>query len=292
MRLVRLMCAVLFVAAASLPAFASDPPAGPLTPSPSPARGEGGKDSTPAVPATTAGPAKANAAKPDVAKSNAAKPTAAKTNIPKPPAPLSAEREAAALAFAREQHPELAALIDKLRHDNRRDYDRAIRQLSVDCERLTRLKKQSAEQYQLSLAAWKLDSRAQLVAARMTISQTPALEAELKQILSERADIRLKEYQAERARLEKRLNFLNTSIQALETDKNAVVEKDLLRIKRSVAARSRRPPQKPANKPSQPAIASKAPVTEPPRPPAAPTTAASVRPPDSSAASRPGDKQQ
>src|ERR1700678_4031514 len=188
------------------------------------------------------------------ATSPAGKSAAAKKPNVRPAAPLSAEREAAALAFARAHHPELAALIDKLHRDNRRDYDRAIRELSQACERLTRLKKQSAEQYELSLAAWKLDSRAQLLAARLTISQTPALEAELKQVLADRADVRLKEFKFEQARLEDRLTKVKASIQALETDKNALVEKDLLRIKRSIA--SRRHPTKPANKS---AIASKAP---------------------------------
>jgi hypothetical protein len=262
MSVLRFAWAALFVAV-SLPVLAADPPAsGPgQTPSGKPA------------------------AKPAAGKSApAAKPNAAR------PVPLSSEREAAALAFAREHHPELAALIDKLRHDNRRDYDRAIRELSQASERLTRLKKQSAEQYELSLAAWKLDSRSQLLAARMTVSQTPGLEAELKQLLAERADVRLKEYKFERARLQDRLTKLNSSIQALETDKNAVVDKDLLRIKRSVA-RSRRPAPKPTNKSPQPAIASKAIVTEPPRPPAVPTTA-SVRPPaDASAESRGNEKQ-
>jgi len=267
MPVLRLMCAAAFVAAACWPVLAADPPSN-------------GSSQT--------APNKA-AAKPTAASTKSA--SVVKASGAKPPAPLSAEREAAALAFAREHHAELAALIEKLRRDNRRDYDRAIRELSQASERLTRLKKQSAEQYELSLAAWKLDSRTQLLAARMTVSQTPALEAELKQFLAERADVRLKEFKSERARLQDRLAKLNTSIQTLETDKNAVVDKDLLRIKRSVAARTRRP-QRPANKPSQSAIASKARVTEPPRPPAVPTTAASVAPPaDASAASRANDKQ-
>jgi hypothetical protein len=245
---------------------------------------------TVSLPVLAADPPANTAAKNLPAKPGAAKaPAPAKPNA-KPQAPLSAEREAAALAFAREHHPELFALIDKLRRDNRRDYDRAIRELSQACERLTRLKKAAPDQYALALAGWKLDSRTQLLAARMTISPTPALEADLKQLLAERADVRLKEYKAERARLQDRITKLNASIQSFETDKNAVVEKDLLRIKRSVAARSRRPAQKPANKPSQPAIASKATVTEPPRPPAAPTTAASVTP--SADASRKNNKQQ
>jgi hypothetical protein len=264
----RLASAALLIVAVCLPLFADD--------------------------STSTTPGKSVEAKSAVDKSAKAQPTAvkrapAKPSAVKPAPPLSAEREAVALAFAREHHPELAALIDKLRHDNRRDYERALRELSQASERLTQLKKQSAERYELSLAAWKLDSRSQLLAARMTVSQSPALEAELKQLLSERADVRLKEYQFERARLVDRLTKLNASIQAIETDKNAVVDKDLQRIKRSVA-RSRRPAKKLTTKPS-PAIASKAGVTEPPRPPAVPTAASVTPPADTSAGSRAADKQ-
>jgi hypothetical protein len=276
MRSLRWTYSVLFVAGVGLPAFWM---------------------ALAACPPVFAGDPPANAtnasAKTPPTKPAATKPAPAKPNAARPLAPLSADREAAALAFAREQHPELFALIDKLRRDNRRDYDRAIRELSQACERLTRLKKVAPDQYALALEAWKLDSRTQLLAARMTISPTPALEAELKQLLAERADVRLKEFKAERARLQDRITKLNASIQSLETDKNGVVEKDLLRIKRSVAARSRRPATRPANKPAPSAIASKAPVTEPPRPPAVPTTAASVTPPaDASAASHSKEKQQ
>jgi hypothetical protein len=271
--MLRFACSAAFVLA-SLPVLAADPPANTSgqTPSGKPAAQPVAGNP---VPVANPNPAKPNAAKLNPAKSNTVRPNAAR------PIPLSKERETAALAFAREHHPELAALIDKLRHDNRRDYDRALRELSQASERLTRLKKQAPDQYELSLAAWKLDSRAQLLAARMTVSQTPGLEAELKQVLSDRADIRLKEYKSEYARLQDRMTKLKASMQALETDKTAMVEKDLLRIKRSVA-KSRRPAPRPANKPA---------VIEPPHPPAVPTTA-SVRPTDdASAGSRAAEKQ-
>ncbi|HEX4072617.1 MAG TPA: hypothetical protein VHX68_15660 [Planctomycetaceae bacterium] len=159
------------------------------------------------------------------------------------PAPLSAEREAEALAFAREHHPELAKLIEKLRKDNRRQFDRALRQLSLDRDRLVRLKKTAPPQYDLALAAWKLDSRAHLLAARMTLSQDPALEAELKQVLVDRVGVRLKQLHLEKDRLQDRLTTVNKSIQKMESDKTAVADADLQRIKRSIA-KSRRPAPK------------------------------------------------
>src|SRR5579883_918317 len=128
-----------------------------------PARGI--SDDAPKAPPAPAKPAAA----PQTAKTPAARKPAA--------APLSPQREAEALAFAREHHPELAALIDKLRKDNRRQFDRALRELAQDRDRLVRLQKQAPAQYEFALAIWKLDSRAHLLAARMTMSQDPALEA-------------------------------------------------------------------------------------------------------------------
>ena len=193
------------------------------------------------------------------------------------PAPLSAEREAEALAFAREHHPELATLIEKLRKDNRRQFDRALRQLSQDRDRLVRLKKQSPPQYDLALAAWKLDSRAHLLAARMTLSQDPALEAELKQVLRDRVDVRLKQLQFERDRLQDRLTTVNKSIQKIEVDTKAMADADLQRIKRSIA-KSRRPaPKKPSPNETQ-SNSTKPIVAERPRLPAV-KAAASVTAP-------------
>jgi flagellar biosynthesis GTPase FlhF len=223
----------------------------------------------------TSGRADDGAAKTAPSKASAAS-SPAKTPRAKP-APLSAEREAQALAFAREHHPELAALIEKLRKDNRRQFDQALRQLSQDRDRLVRLKKQSPPQYELALALWKLDSRAHLLAARMTVSQDPALEAELKQILRDRVELRLKKLRSERDRLQGRLTTVNKSIQKIESDKAAVADADLQRIKRSIA-RSRRPtpkkhspaetqsnPTKPlvAERPQLPTVKSAASVTAP-----------------------------
>jgi len=194
---------------------------------------------------------------------------------------LSAQAQNDALAFAREHHPELATLIEKLRTDNRREYDRAIRQLSQAQVRLVRLKKQAPPQYELALAAWKLDSRAQLLAARMTMSQDPALEAELKQILRERVDVRLKDLQAERGRLQDRLSKVDKSIHDIEADKTAVAEKDFQRIKQSVVARSRRPALKRSNKPEAKSTGGANPViADRPRPATNPTAASVVAPAD------------
>jgi hypothetical protein len=226
-------------------------------------------------------PAAPPAAKPPSAKRGPARPGAARPA----PASLTPEREAEALAFAREHHPELATLIEKLRKDNRRQFERALRELAQDRDRLVRLKKLMPAQYDLALAAWKLDSRAHLLAARMTMSQDPALEAELKQVLRDRVDVRLKQLQSERGRLTERLTVVNKTIDKIQADKNAVADGELQRIKGSIAKNRRQPPRKPNETgPAKPIVA------ERPRVPAD-KSAASVTAPVDSASSRNKSKQ-
>jgi hypothetical protein len=213
--------------------------------------GDDASETPAAKPSTTATPQPTKQPK---AKSAPARPAAARPAA----APLTPEREAEALAFAREHHPELAALIEKLRKDNRRQFDRALRQLVQDRDRLVRLQKQGPAQYDLALSAWKLDSRAHLLAARMTMSQDPALEAELKQILRDRVDVRLKQLQFERGRLQDRLTVVNKTIDKIQADKSAVADADLQRIKRSIAKNRRPAPKKPSandTRPAKPIIA-------------------------------------
>jgi hypothetical protein len=211
-------------------------------------------DASQAVPAKASATPAQQATKQPVAKTSSRRPAAARPAA----APLTPEREAEALAFAREHHPELAALIEKLRKDNRRQFDRALRELTQDRDRLVRLKKQAPAQYDLALAAWKLDSRAHLLAARMTMSQDPALEAELKQVLRDRVDVRLKQLESERGRLQDRLTVVNKTIDKIQADKNAVADGDLQRIKRSIA-KNRRPASRKPNaneaRPAQPIVA-------------------------------------
>jgi hypothetical protein len=226
----------------------------------------------PAKPTATSTPqaTKQPASKPGPARPVAARPAAA---------PLTPEREAEALAFAREHHPELAALIEKLRKDNRRQFDRALRELAQDRDRLVQLKKRVPGQYDLALAAWKLDSRAHLLAARMTMSQDPALEAELKQVLRDRVDVRLKQLESERGRLQDRLTVVNKTIDKIQADKNAVADGELQRIKGSIA-KNRRPARK---KPTPNETTSAKPVVaERPRVPADKSAASVTAPADSS----------
>lgn len=117
------------------------------------------------------------------------------------------------IAFAREHHPELADLLVNLKSTKPQAYARGLKQLSAAHQRLSRIKTAFPEKYALGLAVWKLDSRIQLLAARMTMSDETSLEEELKKLLAERHEARVKELTYDRELVEARLKKVDEALQ-------------------------------------------------------------------------------
>lgn len=152
---------------------------------------------------------------------------------------MTPERQAAALKFAELHHSELYELMKRLKAARRPEYERAIRQLYNDSERLARLKERVPSRYQLALTEWQLDSRLRLLVARMTMSDDPELEAELHNLLKKRLETRLELLKLERERQAARLEKLQDQIQEIEEDRDAAIQKDLQRIQRSLGITQR-----------------------------------------------------
>jgi hypothetical protein len=95
------------------------------------------------------------------------------------------EREAAALTFVRAHHPELAELLDRLKSRRPQEYQKAVRELFRASERLAQSQELQPQRYEMELNEWKLQSRIQLLVARMSMGRTPELEAELRHLLAE-----------------------------------------------------------------------------------------------------------
>jgi hypothetical protein len=155
--------------------------------------------------------------------------------------PMPPEREAAALTFARLHHPELAELLVQLKKNRPAEYQRALRDLFQASERLARIEEKSPERYELTLEAWKLESRSRLLAARMTMSDDPALEAELKATLLQLVDVRVRELKLERERIAQRVEKIDEMISAIEADREAAALEDLLRMKRTLGTQVSKP---------------------------------------------------
>jgi hypothetical protein len=178
---------------------------------------------------------------------SAVKTIAAKTAKPSKPVvrvPTSQEREEAAMAFARQHHPELVKLLARLKKKRRRQFDRAVKDLFRTSERLGRIRERTPDRYQLALEAWKLDSRIRLLAARMTMQGNLRLESQLTKLLRERVNIRLQQLTQDRERLAGRLQRIDQAIENISRDPEAAALKDLQRVKRTFDKTTSRSKQK------------------------------------------------
>lgn len=100
------------------------------------------------------------------------------------------EREAAALTFVAAQHPELTPLLAHVKKSRPSEYEKVIRKLFVDSERLAQSRESQPQRYELELKNWQLESRIQLLVAKLTMDRNSALEKKLREALAERLEVR------------------------------------------------------------------------------------------------------
>jgi|GEM_PF-2508194 len=147
---------------------------------------------------------------------------------------ITPEREAAALEFAARHHPELAELIGSLKQGNPREYQRAIRELFRTSERMASIHERDPERYAMEIEAWKINSRLRLLAARLTMTSDPELEAELRELLARQLDVRLALLTYERNRTEERLQQLNQTIETVQRSRERQLERSYQQLLRSI----------------------------------------------------------
>lgn len=134
------------------------------------------------------------------------------------------EREAAALTFVEAHHPELSPLLKQLKISRPNEYQKAIRKLFGDSERLAHNREFQPLRYDLELNDWKLDSRIQLLIARLAIEPTDQREKELKKALEEQLSVRRELMAFERARLAQRLAVLDEELNEFDERRPKLVD--------------------------------------------------------------------
>ena len=184
-----------------------------------------------------------------------------------PAKPQVASREKVARRFAAEHHPELARLLGELAKQDRKQYDAAITDIHRAIDRMEKYREKHPEKYESTLEDWKLSSRIRLAVARMSLTKDPELEAQLRELVAARQQLRLKPLRTEAERIESRLEKIRTTIAEHDANPEAAVEKGLASLLRSVRSaedrgrgKSAKPaPEKPANEtPAAPAPAPEA----------------------------------
>src|SRR6185437_12400029 len=159
--------------------------------------------------------------------------------------PSAEERESAALAFVGEHHPELHGLLQQLKADNPKQYQQAILDLYRATQRLSDRKEKDPVRYELELKAWKLDSQALLLAAKLAMDANPELEDQLKAALREREDVRVGLLELDRTRTAGRLEQLDRELDKRRGRRDDDAQKAFEQImRRSGKARPKNKPAK------------------------------------------------
>ncbi len=141
---------------------------------------------------------------------------------------LTPQREAAAIAFVRRHHAELATLLTHLKKAEAAEYRRAVTALSRTSEHLAQTRQRNAQLYQRELKQWKLKSRIQLLVAQARVApQDEKLRRDLKQALIEQSDLRQAQLAEERKRLVDRLKKLEDQIKQTQKQRDAAIQKQL-----------------------------------------------------------------
>lgn len=161
---------------------------------------------------------------------------AAAGKIPPPPLPaFTPQREAAALDFVAQHHPELSGVLAQLKGLKRDEYEQAIRELAQTQERLALAQQSDEALHDLMLDAWKADSQIKLLAARLACALEPdaAVEAELKTLLYKQVDLQRQIVEHNRQRTLAILEGLEDNIQWLKDHRDKLVDQRYRNLTRS-----------------------------------------------------------
>ncbi|HVX11913.1 MAG TPA: hypothetical protein VHC22_12085 [Pirellulales bacterium] len=165
----------------------------------------------------------------------------------------ASDQEEAAFVFVREHHVDLVELLERLKSTKPKEYQQAVKELYRDSQRLTAVQDRDAEKYELDLRAWQLDSRIRLLTAKLSLSDQPELQEDLKAALADRADVRLAQKELERGRLTARLKKLDEEVSTLTSNRDDELKRTFDRLLRM--ARKVRPAKAGGKKAAAPAPA-------------------------------------
>jgi hypothetical protein len=153
--------------------------------------------------------------------------------------PVSQVREAAALLFAHEHHPELATLLESLRQADVRNFQAGLRGLTRDAERLAKLEERSDERFPDSLELWKLGSRLRLEVARLSMSPGEEFEPRLRPLMEQQQAARIRLLRLERKRLAERIARTDEELKKLKGGPDKLIALEIERLQKLVAFKAR-----------------------------------------------------
>jgi hypothetical protein len=167
--------------------------------------------------------------------------------------PFTPEREAAGLAFANANHPELAELLGVLKTMNQLQYETAVVVLSTQAENLAGLAKRDADMHRIALQEWKAQSRVNVLAAKafhLVPDARKTAEAEMRKLLEEQSDLRIARKQLEIKRVGDQLRKTEEQLQKLKAERETWIAQQLKRGMKT-KDKAKQPAKKSAESPSK-----------------------------------------
>lgn len=162
--------------------------------------------------------------RPTAAPDEAPTKAAAKKGAPK----ITPGREAAALAFADQHHPELRALLDYLRRESPADYREALADLYQTSERIDQFQDRGdLDRYELEVKLWQAQSRIQLLAARLKVRASEKIRQDLASALEEELELRIQIRKHLRDKVEQRVKRLDDLIARLSSNRESEIARKL-----------------------------------------------------------------
>jgi hypothetical protein len=152
----------------------------------------------------------------------------AKKAKPKRSGAVTAEQQKEVVRFVRQHHAELADLLEHLRSSSPVGYDKAIRDLWKARERLMQINERDRTRYELELDAWVIESKIQLLVARMAMKDDDVLREELRSLLGQRVDLKLRLLLGERERHLERLRKLDEQVDRYNTSRSEMIQKQFV----------------------------------------------------------------
>jgi hypothetical protein len=140
----------------------------------------------------------------------------------------------------------LVEVLNYLKQNQPAAYEQAAMDLFRASERLAQQKEINHDRYEVDLAIWKVESRIELLSARLKMAgrdspEGESLAAQLRALLEERHDLRVERLAHDRAKLAERLEKIDRQLATMRANRAQNIERDLRRFV---------DPPRPANKPS------------------------------------------
>jgi hypothetical protein len=162
---------------------------------------------------------------------------------------INAKHERAALDFVEQHHKELSGLLGHLKSAEPKKYQQAIAELYRTRERLEGFEKRDPERFELELELWKTKSRIQVLAARMTMSMEPELEADLLKLFKQQSELQIRQLEHEQQAVTNRLAKIESHLSAKKAAIEQEPERRLKQLLQTIRRGEKQAKKEPSKKP-------------------------------------------